>query len=309
MALRTAQSVLELVGQTPLVRLKSFEAKGHAQLWAKAEPLNPGGSVKDRIALNMLLQAERRGLLKPGKGTVVEPTSGNTGVGLAMVCAVKGWRCVLVMPEGLPPRRYALLKAYGAEVRLTPFELGMTGAIDKAEALLRSIKGAFMPMQFSNRDNPAMHRRTTAVEILRGLKGKVDAFVAAVGTGGTLTGVAEALKRRNPGVRIVAVEPERSPVLSGGPAGAHGIPGIGAGFVPGVLDRSLIDQVVLVSDANARAASLALARREGLLVGLSSGANVHVAAALAKGMKKGAHVATILADRGELYLDDEGGFA
>lgn len=309
MALRAAQSVLELIGQTPLLRLQSFERKGKAQLWAKVEQFNPGGSVKDRIALNMLAEAERRGQLKAGKGVVVEPTSGNTGVGLALVCAVKGWRCVLVMPEGLPPRRYALLKAYGAELHLTPFEHGMTGAIEAAEALLGSNKGWFMPMQFSNRDNPAMHRKTTAVEILRALKGNVAAFVAAVGTGGTLTGVAELLKRKCPGVRIVAVEPAGSAVLSGQAAGPHGIPGIGAGFVPRVLDRSLVDEVRTVKDAEARFTARLLARREGLLSGLSAGANVFVAAALAATLPASKNVVTVLCDRGELYLDDDGEFS
>jgi len=306
MARKRAESVLDLVGQTPLVRLKSFEKAGGAKLWAKVEMANPGGSVKDRIALSMLQEAERKGRLKPGAGTVVEPTSGNTGVGLAMVCAVKGWRCVLVMPEGLPERRISLLKAYGSQIELTPFELGMTGAIERAEALLKENPGWFMPMQFSNRDNPAIHRKTTGPEIYKALEGSVHAFVAGVGTGGTLTGVAEFLRRKSRGVKIVAVEPALSPVLSGGQPGAHRILGIGAGFVPPVLNRNLIDRVVTVSDEDAAAASRALARQEGLLCGVSAGANVFAAAQVAAAEKAGRNVVTVLCDRGELYVDERG---
>jgi len=306
MARKRAESVLDLIGQTPLVRLKSFEKPGGAKLWAKVEMANPGGSVKDRIALGMLAEAERKSRLKPGTGTVVEPTSGNTGVGLALVCAVKGWRCVLVMPEGLPERRISLLKAYGAEIELTPFELGMTGAIERAEALLKKNPSWFMPMQFSNRDNPAMHRKTTGPEIFKALEGQVQAFVAGVGTGGTLTGVAEFLRRRLKTVKIVAVEPLLSPVLSGGQAGAHRILGIGAGFVPPVLDRRLIDKVIAVSDEDAAATSRALARKEGLLAGVSAGANVFAAAQVAAGEKPGRNVVTVLCDRGELYVDENG---
>jgi cysteine synthase A len=306
MARKRAESVLDLVGQTPLVRLKSFERPGHARLWAKVEMANPGGSVKDRIALGMLAEAERQGRLKPGEGTVVEPTSGNTGVGLALVCAVKRWRCVLVAPEGLPERRLALLKAYGAEVELTRFELGMTGAIERAEALLKQNPGWFMPMQFSNRENPAMHRKTTGPEIFKALDGQVQAFVAGVGTGGTLTGVGEFLRRRLKSVQLVAVEPSASPVLSGGQAGGHRILGIGAGFVPAVLDRRLIDRVIQVADADAAATARALARREGLLAGISAGANVYAAAAVAGAEKSGRNVVTVLCDRGELYVDEQG---
>jgi len=306
MARKRADSVLDLVGQTPLVRLKSFEQPGGAKLWAKVEMANPGGSVKDRIALGMLAEAERKGRLKPGQGTVVEPTSGNTGVGLAMVCAVKGWRCVLVMPEGLPERRIALLRAYGAEIELTPFELGMTGAIERAESLLKQNPAWFMPMQFSNRDNPAVHRKTTGPEIYKALDGLVHAFVAGVGTGGTLTGVGEFLRRKSKSVKLVAVEPALSPVLSGGQAGAHRIVGIGAGFVPPVLDQGIIDRIITVSDADAAAAARALARQEGLLAGVSSGANVHAAALVAAAEKPGRNVVTVLCDRGELYVDERG---
>ncbi|HTB22377.1 MAG TPA: cysteine synthase A [bacterium] len=306
MARKRAESVLDLIGRTPLVRLKSFEKAGGARLWAKVEMANPGGSVKDRIALGMLKEAERKGRLKPGAGTVVEPTSGNTGVGLALVAAVKGWRCVLVMPEGLPERRIALLKAYGAEIELTPFELGMSGAIERAEALLKANPSWFMPMQFSNRENPAMHRTTTGPEIYKALDGQVHAFVAAVGTGGTLTGVAEFLRRKSKSVKVVAVEPSASPVLSGGQPGAHRILGIGAGFVPPVLNLKLVDRIMTVADAEAAATASALARREGLLAGLSSGANVFAAAQVAAAEKPGRNVVTVLCDRGELYVDERG---
>jgi cysteine synthase len=306
MARKRAESVLDLIGRTPLVRLRSFEKAGGARLWAKVEMANPGGSVKDRIALGMLKEAERKGSLKPGSGTVVEPTSGNTGVGLAMVCAVKGWRCVLVMPEGLPGRRIALLKAYGADIELSPFELGMTGAIERAEALLKRNPGWFMPMQFSNRENPSMHRKTTGPEIYKALDGQVHAFVAGVGTGGTLTGVAEFLRRKSKGVKVVAVEPAASPVLSGGQPGAHRILGIGAGFVPPVLNLKLVDRIIAVPDAAAAACAGALARKEGLLAGLSSGANVFAAAQVAAAEKPGRNVVTVLCDRGELYVDESG---
>jgi cysteine synthase A len=307
-ALRRAESVLDLVGQTPIVRLRSFE-RGGAQVWAKVEFANPGGSVKDRIALSMLKAAEKRGHLKPGQGTVVEPTSGNTGVGLAMVCAVKGWRCVLVMPEGLPARRVAMLKAYGAEIELTPFELGMSGAIERAEALLREHPDWVMPMQFANQDNPAAHRQSTGPEIWKALDGQVDAFVAGVGTGGTLTGVGQYLRRKAPQVKLIAVEPALSPVLSGGAAGAHRIFGIGAGFVPPVLDKDLIDRILAVTDAQAEQGAVQLARKEGLLAGISAGANAFAAAEVAAALAPSAKVATVLCDGGALYLDDQGGFA
>jgi cysteine synthase A len=308
MALRRAESVLDLIGQTPIVRLRSFE-RGGAQVWAKLEWANPGGSVKDRIALEMLSSAQKRGRLKPGQGAIVEPTSGNTGVGLAMLCAVRGWRCVLVMPEGLPERRIAVLRAYGAEIELTPFELGMSGAIERAEALLREHPDWTMPMQFANQDNPAAHRKTTGPEIWKALDGQVDAFVAGVGTGGTLTGVGQYLKRKRPSVQLVAVEPASSPVLSGGAPGAHRIFGIGAGFVPPVLDRDLIDKVMTVTDRQADEAAAQLARRDGLLAGVSAGANAFAAGELAAALPPSAIVATVLCDGGSLYLDGQGGFA
>ncbi len=308
MAGKRAHSVLDLIGRTPLVRLGSFE-RGGAQVWAKVEFTNPGGSVKDRIALSMLQAAEKRGILRSGQGTVVEPTSGNTGVGLAMLCAVKGWRCVLVMPEGLPARRIAMLRAYGAEIELTPFELGMSGAIEKAESLMRANPGWLMPMQFANSDNPAAHRRGTGPEIWKALDGQVDVFVAGVGTGGTLTGVGQFLRKKRPTVKLVAVEPELSPVLSQGRAGAHRIFGIGAGFVPAVLDRDLIDEVITVSDGQAEGGAAQLARREGLLAGPSSGANAFAAGELAAKLGPQARVVTVLCDGGALYLTDDPGQA
>lgn len=308
MARKRAGSVLDLIGQTPLVRLRSFE-RGGAEIWAKVEFANPGGSVKDRIALSMLQGAEKRGLLKPGQGAVVEPTSGNTGVGLAMICAVKGWRCILVMPEGLPPRRMGLLKAYGAELELSPFELGMSGAIERAEALLREHPDWVMPMQFANQDNPSAHRSGTGPEIWKALDGEVHAFVAGVGTGGTLTGVGQYFKRKQAAFKLVAVEPAHSAVLSGHPAGAHRIFGIGAGFVPPVLDRELIDEIVIIEDGEALQGAAQLARKEGLLTGVSAGANVVAAARVAAGMAPGQRVVTVLCDGGSIYLDEQGGMA
>lgn len=302
---RLADNALELVGSTPMVRLKTFEAPT-TRIYAKYEAANPGGSVKDRIALNMLLEAERSGKLKAGQGVVVEPTSGNTGVGLAMACAVRGYQCILIAPEGLPLRRQALLKAYGAELRLTPFELGMKGAVDEAERLRRANPSWFCPMQFANRSNPAAHRKGTAQEILRALKAAPDAFVAGVGTGGTLTGCGEALRKKNPKLWLAAVEPEGSPVLSGGEAGTHKIQGIGAGFVPAVLRRELISEIIKVADADALGAARQLARREGLLVGISSGANAFAAGLLAKRLGRGKVIVTVLCDRGEPYLNEQG---
>jgi cysteine synthase A len=305
-AARVVDNVLGLIGSTPLVRLSGREKAGGARIYAKFEPANPGGSVKDRIALAMLDDAEARGLLKEGSGVVIEPTSGNTGIGLAMVCAVKRWRCVLVAPEGLPPRRLAVLKAYGAELRQTPFELGMKGAVDEAMRLASENPGWFSPMQFSSRANVAIHKKTTAREIFKALKGAVDVFVAGVGTGGTLSGVGEYLRKKRPSVRIVAVEPARSPVLSGGAPGAHAIQGIGAGFVPAIFDPGSVDEIISVEDEDALQSARDLARQDGLLVGISAGANVWAAAKLAAGLGKNKNVVTVLCDRGEPYLDPEG---
>ena len=294
-----AEHVLELIGHTPLVRLNRLPPPGAAQVWAKLERFNPGGSVKDRIGLAMIEAAEAAGQLKPGD-VIVEPTSGNTGIGLALVAAVKGYRCILVMPDTLSVERRALLRAYGAELVLTPGAAGMKGAIARAEELVREHKG-FMPQQFQNPANPEVHRRTTALEVLDQL-GDLDAFVAGVGTGGTITGVGAALKAARPGVRIVAVEPAGSPVLSGGEPGKHKIQGIGAGFVPQVLDRGVIDEVIQVTDEAAGETARRLAREEGLLCGISSGAAAWAAVQVAQRLGEGRSVVAVLPDTGERYL-------
>jgi cysteine synthase A len=268
---------------------------------AKVESVNPGGSVKDRIAVAMVEDAERRGVLRPG-ATIVEPTSGNTGIGLAMVAAVKGYRLILTMPDDMSVERQRLLSRFGAEIQLTPAIEGMTGAVYAATELCREHPDYFMPQQFQNPANPDIHRRTTALEILDGTEGRLDVFVAGVGTGGTLTGVGEVLKEKVPGIRVVAVEPARSPVLAGGKARPHGIQGIGASFVPGVLNRAVIDEIVHVRDEDATGMSKRLAREEGLLVGISAGANVFAAAALAASLPPERLVLTVLPDTGERYL-------
>jgi len=298
---RLAESVLELVGDTPLVRLRRLPGPGSATLLAKLEAANPAGSVKDRIALAMVEDAERRGLLRPG-ATIVEPTSGNTGIGLAMVAAVKGYRLILTMPEDMSLERRRLLARFGAEIHLTPAIEGMTGAVHAAQELCRQHPEYFMPQQFQNPANPEVHRRTTALEILEATDGRVDAFVAGVGTGGTITGVGEVLRDKLPGVRIVAVEPARSPVLSGGKFGIHAIQGIGASFVPGVFNRAVVDEIVLVRDEDAKATALRLTREEGLLVGVSAGANVWAALGVAERLGPGRVVVTVLPDTGERYL-------
>jgi cysteine synthase A len=296
-----ADSVLDLVGNTPLVRLNRVVPAGGATVLAKMEELNPAGSVKDRIALSMIQAAEAAGKLKPGD-TVVEPTSGNTGIGLAMVAAAKGYRLILTMPEDMSLERRRLLTRFGAEIILTPALEGMTGAVCAAEELLANNPQYFMPQQFENPANPEVHRRTTAQEILEATQGRVDALVAGVGTGGTITGVGQVLRKEVPGVKIVAVEPARSPVLQGGRVGLHGIQGIGASFVPGVLDMTVVDQIISVEDEDARAMALRLTREEGLLVGISAGANVFAASAVAKDLGPGKTVVTFLPDTGERYL-------
>ena len=298
---RIAASVLDVVGGTPLVRLNRLPAAGGAAVLAKMESLNPGGSVKDRIAVAMIEDAERRGLLKPG-AVVVEPTSGNTGIGLAMVCAVRGYRLILTMPDDMSVERQRLLSRYGAEIHLTPAIEGMSGAVFAAQELLREHPGYFMPQQFENPANPEAHRRTTALEILDATEERLHAFVAGVGTGGTVTGVGEVLKERVPGIRVIGVEPARSPVLSGGRARPHGIQGIGASFVPGVLNRAVLDEVILVRDEDATATARRLAREEGLLVGISAGAAVFAACEVAARMSAGQVVVTVLPDTGERYL-------
>lgn len=292
------------IGNTPLVRLNRLSPEGGATIFGKVEFFNPGGSVKDRICLNMVNEAEQQGLLKAG-GTIVEPTSGNTGIGLALVSAVRGYKLILVMPESMSLERASLLSSYGAQLILTPAWEGMKGSIKEAESILAQNPDYFMPNQFANAANPAMHRKTTALEIWDALDGKIDAFVAAVGTGGTITGCGEVFKERSPSTKVIAVEPAGSPVLSGGEAGPHKIQGIGAGFIPKVLNRSILDQIITVTDDQAYQTTKLLAKREGLLVGISSGANVFAAQHVAKSLGPGKQVVTVLCDTGERYLSIE----
>jgi cysteine synthase A len=296
-----AASVLDLIGNTPMVRLNRVVPDGSAEIVAKLESNNPGGSVKDRIALSMIEDAEARGELEPG-ATIVEPTSGNTGIGLAMVAAVKGYKLILTMPDDMSPERRKLLQRYGAQLVLTPAIEGMTGAVFAAEEMVAKNKGYFMPQQFNNPANPEVHRQTTVREILRDTGGRFDAFVAGVGTGGTITGVGEVLRQEMPAVKIVAVEPTRSPVLAGGKPGLHAIQGIGASFVPSVLNKDVYDELIAVKDEDAIEQTKRLARTEGLLVGISSGANVHAALIIAKRLGAGKRVVTLLPDTGERYL-------
>ncbi len=295
-----ADSVLDLVGNTPLVRLHRLVPEASAEVLVKLDSLNPGGSIKDRIALDMIEDAEARGTLKPGD-VIVEPTSGNTGIGLAMVAAVKGYRLILTMPEDMSVERRKLLSRFGAELVLTPAIEGMSGAVFAAQELAEQ-RGHFMPQQFNNPANPEVHRRTTAREIIKATDGRLDAFVAGVGTGGTITGVGEVLKERQPQLLVVAVEPARSPVLAGGKAGLSGIQGIGASFVPSVLNREIYDELVAVSDEDAYATTARLTKEEGLLVGVSSGANVFAALQVAERLGQGKRVVTVLPDTGERYL-------
>ena len=295
------QNVTELIGYTPMVRLARFADELPARLLAKLESANPGGSVKDRIALAIVDDAEASGELTPG-ASIVEATSGNTGIGLAMVAAARGYRLTLTMPESMSLERRSLLAAYGAQLVLTPAAEGMAGAVRRALAIADE-QGAFLPRQFDNPANPQAHRRTTAQEIWSDTRGDVDVFVGGVGTGGTITGVGQVLKERNPALRVVAVEPAESPVLTGGAAGPHGIQGIGAGFVPEVLDRSVYDEVLCVDVEQARNAARRLARVEGLLVGVSGGAALHAAHVVAQRPEyAGATVVVVLPDTGERYL-------
>jgi cysteine synthase A len=293
--------MLDLIGRTPMVRINKLAGPKDASLYAKLEGENPGGSVKDRIALAMVEEAERSGLLLPG-GTIIEPTSGNTGIGLGIVAVLRGYKLILTMPDTMSVERRSLLAAYGAELVLTPGQDGMRGAVDKAEELLKATPNSYMPQQFNNPANPEAHRKTTAREILSALGPKIDAFVAGVGTGGTLTGVGEVLRSKNRDIKIIAVEPAASPVLSGGAPGPHKIQGIGAGFLPGVLNTQIYDEVVQVTDDEAAEAARELAAKEGILCGISSGAAFFAALKTARLLGKGKSVVVILPDRGERYL-------
>ena len=304
MSNRIYDSICELVGNTPVVRLNRLSEPGWADLLVKLEFFNPGGSVKDRIGLSMIEAAERDGRLKPG-GTIVEPTSGNTGVGLAMVAAAKGYKVILTMPEDMSIERLNLLRAFGAEIILTPRNDVMQGAIDKAEDLVRENPGYFMPHQFRNEANPEAHRRTTAREILDAVSGELDALVVGIGTGGTATGTGEALKAELPKLQLYAIEPSDSPVLSGGAPAPHPIQGIGAGFVPEILNLDVVDHIVAVRYMDARRQARLLAEKEGILVGISSGAILHVAMEVSREFGSGKRVLAIMCDTGERYLSTE----
>ncbi|HEY8530511.1 MAG TPA: cysteine synthase A [Paenibacillaceae bacterium] len=302
---KIVNSITEVIGDTPLVRLNRVVPEGAAEIYVKLEFQNPGGSVKDRIAISMIEEAEKRGEIKPGVTTIVEPTSGNTGIGLAMVAAAKGYRAILVMPETMSIERRNLLRAYGAELVLTPGSEGMNGAVRKAEEIVASNPNYFMPQQFKNPDNVKIHRETTGPEIVEAidsLDGKLDAFVAGVGTGGTITGAGEVLRKRWPNIKIYAVEPAASPLLSGGKPGPHKIQGIGANFIPDILNREIYDGVITVENEEAFEMARTVARKEGILCGISSGAAIHAAIKVAKELGAGKRVVAVVPSNGERYL-------
>lgn len=300
---RVMNSILDTVGNTPMVKLNRIVPEGSATVYAKMESFNPTWSVKDRIAKSMIEAAERKGLVNKDT-TIIEPTSGNTGIGLGMVCAVKGYKLILTMPETMSIERRKLLAAFGAQLVLTPGPEGMGGAVKKAEELTASTPNSFMPQQFKNKANPWIHRKTTAKEILKTVE-RIDAFVAGVGTGGTITGVGQVLRKRFPQVKVVAVEPEESPVLSGGKPGPHKIQGIGAGFVPAILDTKVYDRIMKVSSKDAAETSRKIAKLEGMLVGISSGAATFAALQVAKELGLGKTVVVLLPDIGERYLSTD----
>jgi len=301
-----ANSILETIGQTPHVRINKLFGKDHA-VWLKLERSNPGGSIKDRIALSMIEDAEQKGILKPDS-VIIEPTSGNTGIGLALVAAVKGYKIILVMPESMSVERRKLMSLYGAEFVLTPREKGMTGAIEKAKELVAATPGAWLPQQFDNPANTAIHRRTTALEILADFPDGLDYIITGVGTGGHITGVAEVLKEKWPSLKVLAVEPELSPVLSGGSPSPHPLQGIGAGFVPSILNRAVLDGIVKVGKEEAFAYAQRLAKEEGILAGISTGASLAAVAKTLPSVPVGARVLTFNYDTGERYLSIEGLF-
>nr|WP_216367663.1 cysteine synthase A [Geobacillus sp. DSP4a] len=298
-------SILDLIGGTPIVKLRRLPDPNGAEVYIKLESFNPGGSVKDRPAWEMIRRAEAEGKITPGKSTIIEPTSGNTGIGLAMVCAARGYRCIITMPDNATVERVKILKAYGAEVYLTPAEKRMQGAIDEANRLAGEIPDSFIPMQFENSANPDAHRHTTAVEIYEAFDGRLDAFVLTAGTGGTVTGTGEELKKRIPNLRIYVVEPYGSPVLSGGKPGPHKIPGTGPGFIPKILNRSIYDDIFLIKDEDAQQMARQLAAKEGILVGASAAASAYYAIKVAKQLPKGARVLCMAPDSGERYLSSD----
>jgi len=302
MSNNTVENILDLIGGTPVIKLNNVVPDGYADVWAKLENLNPAGSVKERICLGMIEAAEKEGLITPGRSVIVEPTSGNTGIGLALVCAVKGYRLILTMPDDMSLERRQLLLAYGAELILTPAVEQMEGAVSKAEEILNEHPDSFMPQQFENPANPEMHRVTTGPEILEQIPGRIDAFVTGVGTGGTITGVGEKLRKEIPDIYLVAVEPAESPVLTGGKPHVHDIQGIGAGFIPEILNTEIYDEVIEVSGEEAKNFTKELALKEGLLVGISAGAAGFGALKVAGNLGKGKRVVTIFCDTGERYL-------
>ena len=301
--MQVVNSITDLIGQTPLIRLQRIVKPGMANVYVKVEYFNPGGSVKDRIAWGMIRDAEKRGVLRPG-GTIIEPTSGNTGIGLAMIAAARGYRLIVVMPDSLSIERRMLMAAYGAEFVLTPGAEGMNGAIEEAKRLLSENPSYFMPQQFENPANPEAHRLSTALELLDQMPG-LDAFVAGIGTGGTITGVGEILKARLPEVKIIGVEPASSPVISGGKPGPHKIQGIGAGFIPAVFNKTILDQLIQLSNDDALETARRLAREEGILVGISSGAAVCAALQVAEALGEGKNIVVLAPDTGERYLSTE----
>ena len=298
-------SILDLIGKTPIVKFNKLIDPAGGEVYIKLESFNPGGSVKDRASISMIERAEKEGKLTPGESAIIEPTSGNTGIGIAMVSAVKGYRCIITMPDNATPERVKIMKAYGAEVYLTPASLRMQGAIDEANRLASEIPNSFIPMQFENDANSDAHRGTTAVEILESFDGKLDALVLTAGTGGTITGVGEELKKQIPNLKIYVVEPKGSPVLSGGEPGAHKIPGTGPGFIPKILNRDIYDEILLIDDEDAQVMARRLAAEEGILVGASGAASAYFAVQVAKNLPSSARVLCLAPDTGERYLSSD----
>lgn len=298
-------SILDLIGNTPIVKLNKLPDPNGAEVYIKLESFNPGGSVKDRASIKMIERAEAEGKLIPGKSTVIEPTSGNTGIGIAMVCAVKGYRCIITMPDNATLERVKILKAYGAEVHLTPANKRMQGSIDRAKELAAKIPDTFIPMQFENPANSDAHRDTTAVEIMEAFGGELDALVLTAGTGGTVTGVGEELKKRIPGLKIYVVEPAGSPVLSGGKPGPHKIPGTGPGFIPKILNQEIYDEILHIKDEEAQIMARRLAAEEGIFIGASGASSAHFAVEIAKNLPSSARVLCLAPDTGERYLSSD----